>query len=170
MRPQITPAGQRLLYLPGHRNDELITAENTVRCGNIIHAIEFDQREGRALILGALCEGKIQKLQCLCVIRQPGQLIFIGGTRGLHLARRKLPLRPLELPDRQRSKAEYDDGDDCEECCQPSHKLGHRPAFFPCKESGNAACRIHHRLRFAVARGAAFKFQVLQTGDLLCYP
>ena len=162
--------GQRLPYSPGDGNDELIAAKNAVRCGDIIHAIEFDQRKGRALIVGALCEGKIQELQCLCVIGQPGQLVFVGGARGLHLARRELPLRPLELPERQRSKAEYDDGDGCEERRQPPHDLSHRTAFFPCKKSGNAAGGIHHRLRFAVARGAAFKFQVFQTGDLLCHP
>ncbi len=58
---------QRLPYSPGHGNDELIAAKNAVRCGDIIHAIEFDQRKGRAFIVGALCKGK-----------NPGALMFFA--------------------------------------------------------------------------------------------
>ena len=55
--------GQRLPHAPGDGNDEFIAAQNAVRCGDIIHAVQLDQRKGRALIVGALCERKIQELQ-----------------------------------------------------------------------------------------------------------
>ena len=104
------------------------------------------------------------------MIGQSGQLVFVGGPGGLYLPHCEFPLRPLELPERQCAKAEYDDGNGCEERRQAPHDLSHRTVFVPREKSGNAAGGIHHRLRFAVARGVAFKFQVFQTGDLLCHP
>src|SRR4029078_5844284 len=86
------------------------------------------------------------------------------------LSRATLPLGPLELPERKCRKAEYDDGDGCEKRREPPHDLSHRTVFVPRKKSGNSAGGIHHRLRFAVARGAAFKIQGFQSGDLPCHP
>ena len=53
--------GQCLPHSPGDGNDEFIAAEHAVCCGDIIHAVQLDQRKGRALIVDALCERKIQE-------------------------------------------------------------------------------------------------------------
>lgn len=61
MRPQNTPAGSVSLI-------RLATATMSsslprTPCVAVIHAVQLDQRKGRALIVGALCERKIQELQ-----------------------------------------------------------------------------------------------------------
>ena len=71
---------QHLLQPLCDRHDEFIAAQHTVVCGNIIHAVEFDQRKGRALVVGSLCKREIQELQDLGVVRQPGELVFVGGA------------------------------------------------------------------------------------------
>ena len=55
--------GQRLPHSPGYGDDELVAAQDAVRRGDIIHAVQLDQRKDRALIVGTLCERKIQELQ-----------------------------------------------------------------------------------------------------------
>ena len=157
---------QRFPQSTGYGDQQLVAAQNAERRGDIVHAVQLDQRKGRALVVDTFCEGKVQELQCLCMIGKSRQLVFVGGTRSLHLPRRKLPLRPLELPERQCGKSEYNDADGCKDRRQPSHELSHRTALVPRNKSGNAAGGIHQRLRFAVSRGAVLEFQVFQAGNL----
>ena len=92
---------QRLLQPRGDRDDELVAAEHAELRVDVVHAVEFDQREGRALIVGALGQREIEQFERLGVVGQAGELVFVGGAARLLLARRQLPPRALELPERQ---------------------------------------------------------------------
>ena len=55
--------GKRFPQPPGNRDDKLVTPQNAMRGGHVIHAVELDQREGRAFIIGPLGKREIQKLE-----------------------------------------------------------------------------------------------------------
>ena len=68
---------QRFLQPPGDCGDELVAAQYTVMCGDIVHAVELDQREGRAIVVGSFGKRQIEQFECLGVVRQPGKFVLV---------------------------------------------------------------------------------------------
>ena len=158
---------QRFLEPGGHRDDEFVAAERAELRGDVGHAVQFDEREGRHVVGGAPGQREIEPLERLGVVRQAGELVFVGGAPRLFLARRQLTPRAPELRQRNPGEAHQTDGDGGDEWHQPLHRLHHRVSFLPGQESGDTALRVDHRLHFTVAGGRIdFVFEIFEADAL----
>ena len=62
---------QCFLQPHGDGNDKLVAAQDTVLCGDVIHAVELYEHKGRAVVGSPVCKSQIQQFQGLGVVRQP---------------------------------------------------------------------------------------------------
>src|SRR5262249_27792899 len=92
--------GQHLSQPSCDGNNELITTQNTVLHGDVIHPVEFYEHESRAIVVGAFRQGYVQQLQRLGVVRQACKLVLVGRARRVRFSYRQLSSRAFELQER----------------------------------------------------------------------
>ena len=111
MRPHTASAGSASFNRAATAVDELVAAEHAELRIDVRHAVEFDQREGGHLVVGAFGQREIEQFERLGVVRQAGELVFVGGAPRLLLARRQFVPRAPQLGERNSDEGHQHDGD-----------------------------------------------------------